>query len=192
MKRMATSMRTLTLILCLALGQCGFSTAWAGEVAVQDAPEYDFCEGGPTAGDLSFQPAGGGGVDTPSDLAMLYTVPTAPDGAGAGATPAGESPLRLQAGSGQDTRVGVDLATADRATDGWPWWGKALVVGGCIIVAGIATWAIVEAVNDGSHDGDSSSHATVSVGGQNNSVTVNYDNRGGGYSTSSESRSEYK
>ena len=45
-------MKTLTIILCLALAQCGLSPAWAQTVEVPDiAPAYE--EGGPDAGDLA-------------------------------------------------------------------------------------------------------------------------------------------
>lgn len=144
--------------------------------------------GGPEAGDIANAPPGG-------DMAMLYHVPAAGE---ADIVPAAVQalPVVASAGTGQDTRVGVDLAAADRATEGWPWWGKALVAGGCVVVAGIVTYAIVDACNGGSHDGDSSSHLTLGVGGENNTVTVNYRAEGGGNTssstTSSENRSEYK
>lgn len=146
-------MRTLTIILCLALAQCGLSPAWAQTVEVPDvAPDY--AAGGPE--DMEFVTANAGG-----DLAMLYQVPTTPaDGLDA-STPASAYPLTVQSASGADTRLGVDLAAADKATEGWPWYAKAGVVVGCVALVGLATWGIVEASHSGSHDHDSSTHYTI-------------------------------
>lgn len=146
-------MKILTIILCLALAQCGLSPAWAQTVEVPDvAPDY--AEGGPD--DMEFVTANAGG-----DLAMLYQVPTTPREEGFGATPAAPLPLTIQSASGAPTRLSVDLAAADRASEGWPWYAKAGVVIGCVALVGLAAWAIVEASHNGSHDQDSSSHVTI-------------------------------
>lgn len=50
-------------------------------------------------------------------------------------------------------------------------------------VAALATWAVIEATNDGSHDHDSSEHLSVGVHGEGNSVTIRYgsnENTGAG------------
>ena len=113
---------------------------------------------------------------------MLYHVPTAADVDVAGnATTA--SPLLLQAATGSDTRLGVDLTAADAASRGWPWYGKAALVVGCVAVAALATWAVIEATNDGSHDHDSSEHLSVRVHGEDNTVNIRYgsnENTGAG------------
>lgn len=165
----------LTLLLCLAIAQCGLSPAWADTVELPDAPPPAVEPGGPDAADLAASAPIGG------DLAMLCHVP-ADGNAPYALTPVspGNSPLTLQAGTASDTRLGVDLAAANAASEGWPWYGKAALVVGCVLVAGVATWVIIEATNDGSHDGDSSSHLTVVNNGQDGSVHVTYNNSGGG------------
>ena len=98
-------------------------------------------------------------------------------------------PVTLAAGTGSETRVGVDVGAANAASEGWPWYGKAALIAGCIVVAGLATWAIVESTHSGSHDDDSSQHMSVGVGGEGNHVTVHYhsptdtrtENKMGGY-----------
>lgn len=162
----------ITILLCLALAQCGISPAWAQTVEVPDTPPA-VEEGGPDASDLAASAPIG------TDLAMLYHVPAAGDADFAPVTPA-SPPLALQAATGADTRIGVDLSAANAASQGWPWWGKAALVAGCVVVAGITTWAIIEASDSGSHDGDSSSHLTVVNNGQEGSVNVTYSNSGGG------------
>lgn len=162
-------MKTLTIILCLALAQCGLSPAWADTVELPDAPDPFSEPGGPDAADLAASAPIG-------DLAMLYHVPTAADvDIAENATTA--SPLLLQAATGSDTRLGVDLTAADAASRGWPWYGKAAVLVGCVLVAGLATWAIVEATQNGDHTSgdDSSTHYNIGVGGEGNSVHVRID-----------------
>lgn len=167
----------ITLLLCLALAQCGLSPAWADAVSLPDAPPPAVEPGGPDASDLAASAPIG------TDLAMLYHVPADGD-AQILATPAPPaSPLTLRSATGADTRIGVDLSAADATSQGWPWYGKAALVVGCVLVAGVAAWAIVEATNDGSHDGDSSSHLTVVNNGQEGSVNVTYSNSGGGNSS---------
>lgn len=165
-------MKTLTIILCLALAQCGLSPAWAQTVEVPEvAPAYE--AGGPDASDL----AGATAIGT--DLAMRYHVPTSPaDGLGT-ATPATPLPLTVQAASGGETRLGVDVAgineTAER--EGWPTWAKATCIVGGVAVVALASWAIVEATQSGSHTSgdDSSTRYNIGVGGEGNTVTVRID-----------------
>lgn len=168
----------ITFLLCLALAQCGLSPAWADAVTLPEAPPPAVEPGGPATSDLAASAPIG------TDLAMLYHVPA--DGSVPYTlTPAAgtASPLTLQAATGADTRLGVDLSAANSASEGWPWYGKAALVVGCVLVAGVAAWAIVEATNDGSHNGDSSSHLTVVNNGQEGSVNVTYSNSGGGNSS---------
>lgn len=168
----------LTLLLCLALAQCGLSRAWADAVTLPEAPPPAVEPGGPDTSDLAASAPIG------TDLAMLYHVPadgSVPYTLTPAATPA--SPLTLQAGTGADTRLGVDVAAADAASQGWPWYGKAALIAGCVLVAGVAAWAIIEATNDGSHDGDSSSNLTVVNNGQEGAINVTYSNSGGGNSS---------
>lgn len=163
-------MKWLTCILCLAIAQCGLSPALAQTVEVPDvAPDY--AEGGPS--DLAEATAIG------TDLAMLYHVPTSPaDGLGT-ATPATPLPLTVQAASGGETRLGVDVAgineTAER--EGWPTWAKVTCIVGGVAVVALASWAIVEATQSGSHTSgdDSSTRYNIGVGGEGNTVTVRID-----------------
>ena len=164
-------MKTLTIILCLALAQCGLSPAWAQTVEVPDvAPDY--AEGGPE--DMEFVTANAGG-----DLAMLYQVPTTPaDGLGE-PVHASPLPLSVQAASGGETRLGVDVAgineTAER--EGWPTWAKVTCIVGGVAVVALTSWAIVEATQSGSHTSgdDSSTRYNIGVGGEGNTVTVRID-----------------
>lgn len=160
----------LTLLLCLALAQCGLSSAWADAVTLPEAPPPTVEPGGPDASDLA--PSAPIGTDlallchVPADGSVPYTLTPA-------ATPA--SPLTLQAGTGADTRLGVDLSAADAASQGWPWYGKAALIAGCVLVAGVAAWAIVEACESGNNtSGDDSSHHTTITMRDGNSVTVHY------------------
>lgn len=153
MKAHSTSIKTIALLLIAALIAAGCQPALAEEVTVQ--PDEPFVSmGGPTSAEIS-------AAADQAQTAMLYTVPTAPRDEVLDPAPAGTSPLTLQAASGADTRLAVDLAAADKATEGWPWYGKAAVVVGCVLVVGLATWGIVEASHNGSHDNDSSTHYTI-------------------------------
>ncbi len=164
-------MKTLTIILCLALAQCGLSPALAQTVEVPEvAPDY--AEGGPE--DMEFVTANAGG-----DLAMLYQVPMSPaDGLGRPA-PAPTLPLSVQASSGGETRLGVDVAgiNARAEREGWPTWAKVTVIVGGVAVVALASWAIVEATQSGSHTSgdDSSTRYNIGVGGEGNTVTVRID-----------------
>ncbi len=163
-------MKTLTIILCLALAQCGLSPAWAQTVEVPDvAPDY--AEGGPE--DMEFVTANAGG-----DLAMRYQVPTTPaDGLG---EPVHTTPLpvSVQAASGGETRLGVDVAgiqsQADREGWGWQEW---TICGICIAAVAVASVFIVQATQAGDHTSgdDSSTRYNIGVGGEGNSVSVRID-----------------
>jgi len=114
----------------------------------------------------------------PVQLAMYYMVPADPS---ADIAPAkrGTLPVVASAGTGRDTQLGVDLAAASAQAEreGWPWYGKAAVVVGCALVAGLATWAIVEASHKGSHDQDSSTHYTLTADdGATMNVRIGADN----------------
>lgn len=79
----------LTLLLCLALAQCGLSRAWADAVTLPEAPPPAVEPGGPDTSDLAASAPIG------TDLAMLYHVPADGDSPllATPATPA--SPLTL-------------------------------------------------------------------------------------------------
>ena len=83
-------------------------------------------------------------------------------------------PVVAKAGTGMETRVGVDMAAANEISDGWPWYAKAGLVVGCVAVAGLATWAVLDACDGGRHDNDSSQRLMLDVGGEGNSVTIHY------------------
>lgn len=162
---------TLALFLCLALAQCGLPPAWADAVAVPDTPPA-IEEGGPDASDLAASAPIG------TDLAMLYHVPATGN---ADLSPAASSalPVELSAGTGADTRLGVDMSALNSQAEreGWPTWAKGTVIVCGVAVVALASWAIVEACQHGEHTSgdDSSSHFSVGVGGENNSVTIHYD-----------------
>lgn len=145
-------LKTLSILLVAALAVAGCAPSYAAEVAVEDtAPAVE--SGGP---DGEFVTANAAPAVT-----MLFAPPSVPRDAVYDAAPAPAYPLTLQAASGADTRLAVDIAAADKATEGWPWYAKAGVVIGCVALVGLATWAIVEASHGGSHDQDSSSHVTI-------------------------------
>lgn len=153
MKAHSISLKTIALFLVTALIAAGCQPALAEEVTVK--PDEPFVSmGGPTTAELT-------ATADPAQTAMLYVVPSAPRDEVLGPVSAGTSPLTLQVASGADARLGVDLSAANKATEGWPWYGKAAVVVGCVLVVGLATWGIVEASHKGSHDHDSSTHYTI-------------------------------
>lgn len=84
-------------------------------------------------------------------------------------------PVTLSAGTGSETRVGVDVVAANAAAEGWPWYGKAALIAGCVVVAGLVTWGIVEACDHGSssHDHDSSQNMNFNFR-DGNTVTIRY------------------
>lgn len=146
-------LKPLSILLVAALAAAGCQPALAEDVAVEDtAPVVE--AGGP---DGEFVTANA----RPGAVTMLFAPPSVPRDTVYDAAPASVSPLTLQAASGADTRLSVDIGAADKATEGWPWYGKAAVVVGCVLVVGLATWGIVEASHKGSHDHDSSTHYTI-------------------------------
>ena len=162
----------ITLLLCLALAQCGLSPAWADAVEYPEATPPAVEPGGPDASDLAASAPIG------TDLAMLYHVPADGDSPllATPATPA--SPLTLQAGTGSDTRLGVDVAgiqsQADREGWGWQEW---TICGICIAAVAVASVFIVQATQAGDHTSgdDSSTRYNIGVGGEGNSVSVRID-----------------
>ena len=163
----------LTLLLCLALAQCGLSRAWADAVTLPEAPPPAVEPGGPDPSDFAASAPIG------TDLAMLCHVPadgSVPYTLTPAATPA--SPLTLQAGTGADTRLGVDVAgiqsQADREGWGWQEW---TICGICIAAVAVASVFIVQATQAGDHTSgdDSSTHYNIGVGGEGNSVSVRID-----------------
>ncbi len=178
-RKMKSIQKGISLVLAAAMACWGCQPAYAEEVSVPDAPPI--FEAGPTAEEIIGASAAGG-VRTTSDLAMIVTVPTDPTAEIAPAR-VPRLPVTASAGTGQDARVAVDMAAAQRAAQGWPWYGKAAVVVGCVAVAALATWAVIEATNDGSHDHDSSEHLSVGVHGEGNTVNIRYgsnENTGAG------------
>ena len=169
MKKHSTSIKTLSLLLVVALVAAGCQPALAEEVTIEDtAPAIEY--GGPA--DADFVTANGGG-----QMAMLYVTPTVPRDAVLDPAPAPASPLTLQLASGADTRLGVDFSAinAQAEREGWPWYAWAGVIVGTAAVVGLTVWAVSEATKDGSHDGDSSHHTDVTVNGDGNTVTVHPD-----------------
>ncbi len=170
-------LKTLSILLAAAIFAAGCQPALAEDVAVPDtAPTVEV--GGPADADFVTANAAGG-------VTMLYTVPTMPRDAVLDPAPAPASPLTLQFGTGRDARLGLDVqAISDQAErEGWPWYAWAGVILGVAAVAGLATWAIVEATNDGSHDQDSSTHITV-VGDDGSTVNVRVGSDNNSSSTS--------
>lgn len=164
MKTNSPIFRSLVLFLVLALVQCGFSPAWARPVEVPDVLP-DTVVGGPDLVSFWMPPGSSAGPD-------LYTLASARYDA----TYSKPSvPITVKAASGETTRLAVDVAAADRATEGWPWYGKAAVVVGSVALVGLATWAIVEASHNGSHDNDSSTHYTIMGGDEGSTVNVRID-----------------
>lgn len=161
----------ISLVLVAAMACWGCQPAYAEEVSIPDAPPI--FEAGPTAEEIIGASAAGG-VRATSDLAMIVTVPTDPTAEIAPAR-VPRLPVTASAATGQDARVAVDMAAAKQATGGWPWYGKAAVVVGSVALVGLATWAIVEASHNGSHDNDSSTHYTIMGGDEGSTVNVRID-----------------
>lgn len=168
--------QNLSLVLAAIIAANCFP-AHADVVSVQDTPPS--VEESPfTAADLSDAMSA-----EPARLAMYYVVPADPS---ADIEPAkrGALPIVASAGTGRDTQLGVNLsaASAQAEREGWPWYAKAGVVVGCVLVVGLATWGIVEASHKGSHDNDASTHYTiygddgstlnVRIGADNNSTST--------------------
>ena len=186
MKRHPRFLRTIAFATACAVA---FATGAAAQVVeIPDAPigEEDFSTGRSSGGLLAALPptsrdtsAGLQGDSAEVPVGSIWRLDPAK----------GLVPVTLSAGTGNETRVGVDVSAAEAASEGWPWYGKAALVVGCVLVAGLATWAIVEGTHSGSHDDDSSQHMSVGVGGEGNHVTVHYhsptdtrtENKSGGY-----------
>lgn len=163
---------TITLLLVIAIAGCSVP-AFADEVAVAYAAPAveDFGTGGFSAA-WAF-----GEADEPETVRLAMFRPKAA-AAGIGAetdAPASASPLTVSGGSGRDWQLGVDpraaAETADR--EGWPWYGKALLIGGCVIVAGLAVWAIADACDGGGNSSGDDSGIHVHVPGDGNTINVN-------------------
>lgn len=88
-------------------------------------------------------------------------------------------PIAVKGGTGQETRLGVDVAgiNAQAEREGWPTWAKVTVIVGGVAVVALASWAIVEATQNGEHTSgdDSSTHYNIGVGGEGNTVHVKID-----------------
>lgn len=161
-------MKHLTLLLCLAIAQCGLSPAWADTVELPDAPPPAVEPGGPDASDLAASAPIGG------DLAMLYTVPTATDGIPSIQPTPAASPLRVRASSGGETRLSVDVGAANAMAEreGWATWQKWTVIGVAVVATAVAGVLIVNATqHHGNTSGDNSS-TTVHVPGNGNTVNI--------------------
>lgn len=154
MKNHATTCRNLLSILLASLLCAGCNPALAAEVEVGEvAPSVETV--GLSSGDFAMPSARDG-------LTMLFSPPPVPRDATFASAPPPASPLTLRAASGSDTRLSVDIGAADKATDGWPWYGKVAFVAGCVVLVGLTAWAVIEASNgDGSHDNDSSQNIMV-------------------------------
>ncbi len=176
-RKMKRIHKGISLVLAAAMA-CWGCPAYAEEaVSVPDAPPA--VEVSPvTSADLASAMSA-----EPVQLAMYYVVPADPS---ADIEPAkrGALPIVASAGTGRDTQLGVNLsaASAQAEREGWPWYAKAGVVVGCVLVVGLATWGIVEASHKGSHDNDASTHYTiygddgstlnVRIGADNNSTST--------------------
>ena len=171
MKRFPRFLRAVAFATACAVG---FATGAAAQVV--EVPE-------PSIGVEDF----GTGLDAATLLASLPLTsrdpaaglpqegPEAPVGSIYRLDPArGLVPVTLAAGSGSETRLGVDVGAANAASEGWPWYGKAALIVGCVAVAGLAVWAVVEACDSGgsSHDHDSSSYMPIGIDGNNNIVII--------------------
>ena len=173
MKRHPRFLRTIAFATACAVAFATGAAAQVVEVPAAPIAEEDYGSG-LSATDLlaalppaSRDPA----AEIPRDA------PEAPVGSVYRLDPArGLVPVTLSAGTGGETRLSVNVTAANEATDGWPWWGKALVIGGCVVVAGLATWAIVDACDGGSHSSgdDSSRNVTISQSGQGNAIHITY------------------
>lgn len=158
----------ITILLCLALAQCGLSPAWAQTVTVPDAPPV-VEEGGPDSADLA-------ALAPTTDLAMIYHVPA---DASAEVMPPrrGTLPLAITAGTGSDTRLSIDMsgAKAQVEEDGWGW--KTWTVIGVCAVAVIAASAIFIVRETQDHGGGDDSGTHIDVSGNNNTVRINSPNQ---------------
>lgn len=171
--RISPIVKLMSVLLSVALFAAGCRPALAAEVVAQ-APDEPFVSmGGPSSSDIATA------WSAPAfEVAMNRATPRG-DGVAVVSDTSPGIPLSLSAGTGQATQLGVDLsaASAQAEREGWPWYGKAAVVVGCALVAGLATWAIVEASHKGSHDQDSSTHYTLTADdGATMNVRIGADN----------------
>lgn len=163
----------ISLVLVAAMACWGCQPAYAEEVSVPDAlPAVEAT--GPSTADLADAMAA-----EPVQMAMFVTVPTDPT---AEIAPARVSklPVTAYAGTGQETRLEMDLASINSQAEreGWPTWAKVTVIVGGVAVVALASWAIVEATqHHGDHTSgdDSSIHLPIEVNGDGNHVNVTWD-----------------
>lgn len=171
MKRFPRFLRAVAFATACAVG---FATGAAAQVV--EVPE-------PSIGVEDF----GSGLDAATLLASLpqdardpaaalpQDAPEAPVGSIYRLDPSrGLVPVTLSAGTGSETRLGVDVGAANAASEGWPWYGKAALIVGCVAVAGLTIWAITEACDGGSssHDHNTSYNLPIDVSGNGNTITI--------------------
>lgn len=172
MKRFPRFLRAVAFATACAVA---FATGAAAQVVeVPDAPigEEDFSTGLPSGGLLAALPP-----SSRDPAAVLQgEAPTPPAGSIYRLDPAhGLVPVTIAAGTGSETRLGVDVTAANTSSEGWPWYGKAALIVGCVALADLATWGIVEACDhdSSSHDHDSSQNMNFHFR-DGNSVTIRY------------------
>lgn len=146
--------------------------AWNCPAAPVELPDNGgFAVEDVSTGDEPFAPWAFAETDTRDPALSADVAPDAADAAGVDVTTTARLPLAVQAGSGQETRVSVNPAAVDSE---WPWYAKAAIVVGCVAVAGVATWAVVESCGGGRHDNDGSQHMNLNLSGDANQVTVHF------------------
>lgn len=164
--------KEICLALVAAMAFWGCQSAYSEEVSVPAAlPAIE--PTGPTPSDISAAAA-----SDPLQAAMLFHVPANTDAYIAlPSSSAPRIPVVASSATASDTRLGVDLSAANAASDGWPWYGKAALIAGCVILVGLSAWAIVAACESGgsSSGDDSSTRYGVVVGGEGNTVHVRID-----------------
>jgi hypothetical protein len=125
-------------------------------------------------------------TDIPSDFMMAYEETYVPslskayiaDRPGRVVYPASthavqKSPVKVSGGSARDTTVTMDVATI--SDNSWPWWGKALVITGGIIVTGLIVYYAIDNSGRNTSGDDSSEHLNVNVTGTGNHININHD-----------------
>lgn len=162
----------ITLLLCLALAQCGLSPAWADAVEYPEAPPPAVEPGGPDASDLAASAPIG------TDLAMLlYHMPT-DRSKPLVVTPARAAmPLALSAGTGSETRLTLDVGAVSSQAErqGWPTWLTVTAWVAGIAIVGLAAWGIVEATQS-SGSSTSGDHMHIDVSGNGNQINLGSPN----------------
>lgn len=162
----------LTYLLCLALAQCGLSTAWADTVELPDAPAPFSEPGGPDASDLAASAPIG------TDLAMLYYHVPADGSAPITIHPSRAAmPITLSAGTGAETRLALDVGAMSSQTEqqGWPTWLTVTAWVAGIAIVGLAAWGIVEATQS-SGSSTSGDHTHIDVSGNGNQINLGSPN----------------